>query len=64
MAVRPTITINAYWDRDEPDGCRCVCCGDQCFLAMWRLILSAKKIFRQKTTPVLCDSCHQAIMES
>lgn len=60
-----TIVVTSYFDREDPDGSECVACGDKCYLKMWRLFYSIEKsgrLLRHKT--VLCDSCHQAAMES
>ena len=59
-----TIDVNIYWDRDEPDGSECICCGDRCYLSMWRLVVSAVKfVSRTKTEHILCEACHNALMK-
>ena len=64
MARTADITFTAYFDRDEPDGSKCACCDDACYLLMWRLIMRITGTERRHKTPtVLCDSCHQAAME-
>lgn len=58
------IRVTIFWDRDEPDGSECICCGDKCYLTMWRAFVSSRKIAeRMPLDLVLCESCHQAAME-
>lgn len=60
-----TVEATLFWDRDEPDGSECALCGDQPLLTMWRGFASVEKIAnRVSTDVVLCDSCHEELMES
>ena len=59
------IYVRTWWERCEADGSKCACCGEQCFLTMWRLFFASEKLAKRTgTCSVMCDACHQAEMET
>lgn len=46
-----------FWEQEEADGSECCCCGDRCYLSMWRLMVSFAKLSKVGTSFVTCQSC-------